>query len=250
MARPSVLTPLLLLLLALPAAAQELTGEFDLAGRYNTRRGTAAVLKVARTPTGALTVERTGRYTAASYATRPPFVWRSGEVTRRNARTFDVRYRLSSGLAGGVAGGPVTNVLWARYVVAADGRSIREEAVNFTRRGEESFWASLTTSGPRKASAPTQAQALELARAGITDHVQRVRMHEGDWTDYFPSTWPELVAAGVPAKIAAFGSGPDDEVLQDADKFTFVGRGPYDLYTEVEVSKRDGSILRVYIEID
>jgi hypothetical protein len=335
----------LVLLLTSAVHAQE--GEYDLTGRYSTRRATAALLRVTRDASG-LTFERTGRYTAARYASRPPFVWRSERVVRRNAVTYDVTYRLGGGLAGAVSPTP-ENLLRARYVVR--GSSIRESVVNTTRRGDQSFWVTLTTTGTRRsaafdvtvttghpgarlvkqgdtwvlssdptgslaalgrratgalmfdgrsvaleadvrgyfvltdlptlvpdryhakqlevkregdvvrvtflvardpAGAPTLAQARALARAGLIDHIQRVRMHEGDWKDYFPSTWPELQAQGIEGHIDHYldPTNADTEVMREPEKYVFVGRGPFDLYTEVEVSKVDGSILRAYVEID
>lgn len=98
----------------------------------------------------------------------------------------------------------------------------------------------------------SQAQALGKAREGLTAYIQDTRMKDPDWTAYFPSSWPELVARGVPAEIAKFGdpASGDVEVMDKPDRFIFTGRGPLQLYTEMEVRKTDGKILRALIEID
>lgn len=94
--------------------------------------------------------------------------------------------------------------------------------------------------------------ALAKAREGLATYIQNERMNDADWGDYFPKTWPELVARGVPAHLENFGNADvqDVSVISQPDRFIFTGRSAFDLYTEVDVRKSDGKILRAYIEID
>lgn len=105
--------------------------------------------------------------------------------------------------------------------------------------------------GRDPAGALSAARAAGLARQGLRDFIERDRMDDRDWLDYFPGTWPELVADGIEAALDRFADlAGDTEVHREPDRFLFVGRGPYDLYTEVEVSRVDGSVTSVYVEID
>ncbi|MBI2372874.1 MAG: hypothetical protein HYV07_02625 [Deltaproteobacteria bacterium] len=98
----------------------------------------------------------------------------------------------------------------------------------------------------------TQQKALEKAKSGLVKHIKSTRMKENDWKEYFASRWSDLVSAGVMAGIEKFGDAqdPGTQIERKPDRFVFCGRGPFDLYTEVEVAKRGGKILRVLIEID
>jgi hypothetical protein len=103
----------------------------------------------------------------------------------------------------------------------------------------------------RSALPISESQARTRARDGLVAYVKATRMHDGDWSDYFPTTWAGNVARGIEANIAAFvDAAGDTEVSDEGDHFLFVGRGPYDLYTEVEVAKQGGKVKKVYIEID
>ncbi len=97
----------------------------------------------------------------------------------------------------------------------------------------------------------TQSQALDAARSEITKYVQNTRVHDPDWTSSFDSmTWDAAVAHGALDQIAAFGTGPDDQIDRYPDRYVFSGRGPLDLYTEATIRKRDGKLLGVLVEID
>ena len=89
---------------------------------------------------------------------------------------------------------------------------------------------------------------LAKAKAGLTAYVKDVRIHDADWGDYFPTTWPACVQRGVPADIEKFFQTAT--VGRTKDTVLFVGRGPFDLYTEIEVNKRDGKIVHQLVEID
>ncbi len=108
------------------------------------------------------------------------------------------------------------------------------------------------TLGRDPAGALDAARAVERARAGLAEHLRRERMHDDDWRELLPSTWPELVADGVEDDLARFAdlARGETEVHRLADRYLFVGQGPYELYTEVEVAKQDGAVLSVYVEID
>ena len=96
-------------------------------------------------------------------------------------------------------------------------------------------------------------QALEKAREGIIEHLKNGRMAERDWRTSLPDggDWDAAVANGLLDGVTTFGTDPDDaEIGRGPASYLFSGRGPYDLYTEVEVNKADGSIKSVYIEID
>lgn len=40
------------------------------------------------------------------------------------------------------------------------------------------------------------------------------------------------------------------QIIRKVDSVTFVGRGPFDLYTEIELAKSDGAVRNVLVEID
>lgn len=90
----------------------------------------------------------------------------------------------------------------------------------------------------------------ERAKSELLAHVKNERMLDDDWRNYFPHSWPENVARGVPEQIAAFFEHPETEVLRKKDTVTFVGRGPFDLYTEITLAKRTGKPTHVLVEID
>ena len=94
--------------------------------------------------------------------------------------------------------------------------------------------------------------AVRVARRAIEDHVRSVRMHDGDWQDYYAGNWSDLVADGIESDIAAFANPADPELViyRKADTYTIVGSGPFQLYTEVVVSKSAGQATRVFVEID
>jgi hypothetical protein len=95
--------------------------------------------------------------------------------------------------------------------------------------------------------------AQRRTEAALVEHLQTSRMADPDWLRYFPATWPENVARGVMTGIRRFAdpaNAAELEIQAHPDKLLFAGRGPYDLYTEVEVGLRDGRILRTYVEID
>lgn len=94
------------------------------------------------------------------------------------------------------------------------------------------------------------AQQKKKATAGLLDYVKHTRIHDADWQQSFPTTWAGNVAAGIPAQIAGFVSKSDTHVERSKDSVMYVGRGPFDLYTEITVSKKDGKVLHVLVEID
>ena len=81
-------------------------------------------------------------------------------------------------------------------------------------------------------------------------------MHDADWKRSFPDTWAKLLADGIMDDIDRFGEAPSPsgydppEILREPGRYGFIGPGPYELHTEVWVSRVDGSVLSVYIEID
>ncbi len=97
--------------------------------------------------------------------------------------------------------------------------------------------------------------AREIACGGLFAYIRDTRMFERDWqTCGLPNTWDGLLAVGIEEQCAAFGHFPntegDGQIERHMDFYRFVGRGPLGLYTEVEVSKVDGKINRVFVEID
>lgn len=110
--------------------------------------------------------------------------------------------------------------------------------------------------GPVVGPPPAPLSAEEAQRrteAALVDYIRTTRMAEPDWLRYFPNGWDENVARGVMVGIQRFADpahAAELEVFAHPDKLVFTGRGPYDLYTEVEVGLRDGRILRTFIEID
>ena len=100
---------------------------------------------------------------------------------------------------------------------------------------------------------PTWLKPAQLARkatAGLLSFVKHTRMHDADWGQYFPTTWAGNVAKGVPAEIAGFIGKSDTHVERSKDSVMYVGRGPFDLYTEITLAKKDGKVLHVLVEID
>lgn len=111
--------------------------------------------------------------------------------------------------------------------------------------------AAATRVRARTALPLTEAQARDKAKDGLAATIKATRMHDADWARYFPTTWPENVARGIDADLAAFvDAASDTEVTDNGDSFLFVGRGPYDLYTEIAIEKRGGRVKSVLIEID
>ncbi|HEY4224075.1 MAG TPA: hypothetical protein VGO62_22125 [Myxococcota bacterium] len=91
---------------------------------------------------------------------------------------------------------------------------------------------------------------LSKAKAGLLDFVRHTRIHDADWSQYFPTTWAGNVDKGVPAQIAGFFTNSDTQIERSKDSVLYIGRGPYDLYTEIAVSKKDGKVLHALVEID
>lgn len=102
------------------------------------------------------------------------------------------------------------------------------------------------------AGALTQTQALAKARAAALDYLKNERMSEPGWSSELPQTWDEAVARGALTSGAAFAdpANPDSEVFDKPDRWVFTGRGPLNLYTEIEIAKKDGEVLRKMIEAD
>lgn len=96
----------------------------------------------------------------------------------------------------------------------------------------------------------TEESLVVRARAGLEKFIKEDRSDDADWTQYFPTSWAELEQRGVPAQLDAFFTHPETEVIRKADSIHYVGRGPFDLYTEIEVAKSDGAVQNVLIEID
>ena len=94
------------------------------------------------------------------------------------------------------------------------------------------------------------AQLLSKARHAVTEYVRHVRLHDADWGQYYPTTWAGLVQKGVPAQIDAMFTSTDTQIIRKKDSVLYVGRGPFDLYTEVEIKKGDGAVDHVLVEID
>jgi hypothetical protein len=173
---------LILALLTAPAAAQQFDGEFDLDGRYSTRRGTSAELSITKTSTG-LSVSRTARFTGWRFRNVPAFTWTSTEVTQRG-RLLRVTYTLDRngqnlGLidhldadrdpgSATVRDVRRTSVLRAYYRLSQNEASINELIVNVTRRSSEYWWYWIRTSGSRTTPAPT-GWADKFQERGITD---------------------------------------------------------------------------------
>jgi hypothetical protein len=94
----------------------------------------------------------------------------------------------------------------------------------------------------------SQDEAGLAAQHAIVEHLKSVRAKDEDWQRYFPTDWPGMVARGVSEGILGFAANA--EVRREADRYIFSGRGAFGLYTDVEVRKHDGAILRAYVEID
>lgn len=112
--------------------------------------------------------------------------------------------------------------------------------------------AALEIAAKKPVGTITLEAARTAAQQGLTAYLKDTRSQDADWKQYFPSSWAENVSRGILDRIAAFAAGqpPDVEVQEKADRFILMGRGPYDLYTEVEVARKDAKILRVFVEID
>jgi hypothetical protein len=98
----------------------------------------------------------------------------------------------------------------------------------------------------------TMSQARDHARAALVEHIKNVMLQDPMWTRSFGNTWEEALARGVMTGIDNFAiEGREGvEIHRLPDRYIFTGRGPLDLYTEVEVAKQDARILRTLIEID
>lgn len=101
----------------------------------------------------------------------------------------------------------------------------------------------------------TQEQALTVAKLGLIEYLQDVRMHMQDWHDQMPSidTWEAALARGVMDGIWGYcdrdyegGCG----YARTPAEYRFWGRGPFRLYTVVHVSKETekGSYFNVQID--
>lgn len=99
-------------------------------------------------------------------------------------------------------------------------------------------------------NALSEGEAKQKAKTGLIDYLKNTRIHQSDWQDYFPATWQGCVDAGVPSHIDRFLADPETQVIRQPDTLVFVGRGPFDLYTEVSVDKVTGDIANAYLEID
>ncbi len=101
----------------------------------------------------------------------------------------------------------------------------------------------------------TTEQALTIARLGLIDYLQDVRMHQQDWLDQLPSftTWEAALAEGIMEGIWGFGDPAYDSGCgssSEPDLYHFWGRGPLGLYTVVRVSKATEETTYFYVEID
>lgn len=106
----------------------------------------------------------------------------------------------------------------------------------------------------------TIAEAIRVARHAIVEHLKSGRMQQGDWTDYFPSSWADASAVQMTVNgkitypfiegIMNFG-GTDAEIRRNLDSYVIIGRGPFDLYSEVTVKKDPSAkVQNVLVEID
>lgn len=84
----------------------------------------------------------------------------------------------------------------------------------------------------------------------LVGYLKNERITSSDWANYFPTRWEDNVARGVLDELDALFTSPETEVIRSKESVTFVGRGPYDLYTEVTVQKSDGAVTNAYVEID
>lgn len=136
----------------------------------------------------------------------------------------------------------------AQRAVAPEGYGIELGA---TTHGDRAVKATLQIVRDPPGTLSTHA-ALTRARAGLVEYLQQERMHQADWKQYFPEGWDEAVARGVTAGIDTFSTpgAEGSSVIRKPDRYLFVGRGPFDLYTEVEVAKDDGRLLRALVEVD
>jgi hypothetical protein len=100
----------------------------------------------------------------------------------------------------------------------------------------------------------TTEQAVAKAREGLIEYTKNHRIKDSDWQSMMAyTTWPEAVEHGVLDDIAHFAEEDPDEgngAIRKVDRYTFVGRGPLGLYSEVDVRKSDGKVLNSYVEID
>jgi comEA protein len=89
---------------------------------------------------------------------------------------------------------------------------------------------------------------LESAKAGIIDYFKNVFLPGASFQGSFGAKSWEEVQGDVTADANAFGNGEYDEMFEEEGANTWGGR-IWDLYTEVTV-KHDGTVAKVYIEID
>jgi hypothetical protein len=87
------------------------------------------------------------------------------------------------------------------------------------------------------------------AQAGLLAFVKNDRLDDADWSQYFPTTWAQAEAQ-VTADVAKMFADPATEQVRTKDSITYLGRGPYDLYTEVTVDKKTGKVTNALVEID
>lgn len=199
---------LALLLPSVALAQDSFQGRYALEGRYSNRKATSATVTISGS-SGALKVERVGRFTSGPDAARPPFTWKSTSTRVVSARVLRATFRLgpTNGLDGAVAAlgadasddalaGALAgeNVLEAVYVLSSDKRSLREVIVNTTRLGDQARWTRCTTSGRRLASTPVgPISAAELRR--------RVDAELRRWhREYTEETYADLLASASAAE--------------------------------------------------
>lgn len=182
----------LLVAFSLTASASEIAGVYDLQGAYLPQRGTAAEITVERVGEN-YRVTRIGRFTEGANA---PFSWVS-EPGKLHGNLLAVRYAISgnpvattgasgallSSLGDGASDATLLatlgqgNTVRAFYVFSPDRTTVREVALNVTRKGSESFWRSLKTRGTQRHANPTPAPK-RMTNAQFTAHVEKIAK---DW---------------------------------------------------------------------
>ncbi len=220
----------LALALSIPslASADTLVGTYELTGRYNNRRATAVNVRVEAAGWNKYRVIRRAKFTSSTYRHLPEFAWNS-EVGEKHGNLLIVRYTLGAATSGGIAAGLSAspsdsamlralaqgNEIRAIYKFSSDRTKLREVVLNTTRRGDQSWWRSIKTSGEaivegfRPTSAPGRLSAAEFNRKS-EEYMRQWYLDylEGGYED-------ELLNASTAAERAAIQANWDEDKADD-----------------------------------
>jgi hypothetical protein len=207
-------------------------GDYDLEGRYSTRRKTEARLQIRNGTVYPTEVTRTARYTGQSFQGTPEFTWTSSDVRRSaNGRVLRVIYRLGPGEAqlDGIVSRldpdrdtrrEVLAAIGLRYKFVAvyffstDFQTVREFVSNTTRVGSERWWHWVETRGTKITQAPIQpvssAEFLRRAREHIRSwYLGHIREKDGEILAEMEEELAEIIADGDQAYANLYSQDVD-----------------------------------------